>query len=136
LADAAVQLPIFDGGRLRGNLGAKDADYDLAVEQYNQTVLDAVREVVDRLASLRSVDTQNTEARAGLSASEEAYGVAVARYRAGLGNYLQVLAAETQVLDQKNLKADLRFRGLDLSIDLIRALGGGFEEAPSPKQPS
>ena len=136
MADAAVQLPIFDGGRLRGNLGAKDADYDLAVEQYNQTVLDAVREVVDRLASLRSVDTQNAEARAGLSASEEAYGVAVARYRAGLGNYLQVLAAETQVLDQKNLKADLRFRELDLSIDLIRALGGGFEEASAPKQPS
>jgi NodT family efflux transporter outer membrane factor (OMF) lipoprotein len=136
MADAAVQLPIFDGGRLRGNLGAKDADYDLAVEQYNQTVLDAVREVVDRLASLRSVDTQNTEARPGLSAAEEAYSVAVARYRAGLGNYLQVLSAETQVLDQKNLKADLHFRELDLSIDLIRALGGGFEEVPSPRQPS
>jgi NodT family efflux transporter outer membrane factor (OMF) lipoprotein len=135
LADAAVQLPIFDGGRLRGNLGAKDADYDLAVEQYNQTVLDAVREVVDRLASLRSVDTQRSEARTGLSAAEEAYSVAVARYRAGLGNYLQVLAAETQVLDQKNLKADLRYRELDLSIDLVRALGGGFDDTPA-KQPS
>jgi outer membrane protein TolC len=98
-------------------------------------VLDAVREVVDRVASLRSVDAQTTEARAGLDAAEEAYGVAVARYRAGLGNYLQVLAAETQVLDQKNLRADLRYRELDLSIDLIRALGGGFEEAPA-KRPS
>jgi NodT family efflux transporter outer membrane factor (OMF) lipoprotein len=135
-ADAALLLPIFDGGRLRGNLGARDADYDLAVEQYNQTVLDAVREVVDRLASLRSVDTQSAEAVAGLGAAEEAYGVAVARYRAGLGNYLQVLAAETQVLDQKNIKADLRYRELDLSIDLIRALGGGFEEAASAKRPS
>jgi outer membrane protein TolC len=46
-----------------------------------------------------------------------------------------VLAAETQVLDQKNLRADLRYRELDLSIDLIRALGGGFEEAPV-KRPS
>jgi len=99
-------------------------------------VLDAVREVVDRLASLRSVDTQSAEAVAGLGAAEEAYGVAVARYRAGLGNYLQVLAAETQVLDQKNIKADLRYRELDLSIDLIRALGGGFEEAASAKRPS
>jgi NodT family efflux transporter outer membrane factor (OMF) lipoprotein len=137
LADAAIQLPIFDGGRLRGNLGARDADYDLAIEQYNQTVLDAVREVVDRLASLRSVDTQSTEALAGLSAAEEAYSVAVARYRAGLGNFLQVLAAETQVLDQRNIKADLRYRELDLSIDLIRALGGGFEgPASAAKQPS
>jgi NodT family efflux transporter outer membrane factor (OMF) lipoprotein len=133
---AALLLPIFDGGRLRGNLRARDADYDLAVEQYNQTVLDAVREVVDRLASLRSVDTQSTEMIAGLSAAEEAYGVAVARYRAGLGNYLQVLAAETQVLDQKNIKADLRYRELDLSIDLIRALGGGFGESAPAKRPS
>ena len=135
-ADAALLLPIFDGGRLRGNLGARDADYDIAVEQYNQTVLDAVREVVDRVASLRSVDTQNAEARAGLSAAEEAYDVAVARYRAGLGNYLQVLSAETQVLDQKNLGADLRYRELDVSIDLIRALGGGFEQTPPAKRPS
>ena len=135
-AGAALLLPIFDGGRLRGNLGVKDADYDLAVEQYNQTVLDAVREVVDRLTSLRSVDTQSGEAGQGLSAAEEAYSVAVARYRAGLGNYLQVLAAETQVLDQKNLRADLRFRELDLSIDLIRALGGGFEEATPAKRAS
>jgi len=135
-ANAALLLPIFDGGRLRGNLGTRDADYDLAVEQYNQTVLDAVREVVDRLASLRSVDAQSADALAGLSASEEAYSVAVARYRAGLGNYLQVLAAETQVLDQKNIKADLRYRELDLSIDLIRALGGGFEAAAAARQPS
>jgi NodT family efflux transporter outer membrane factor (OMF) lipoprotein len=135
-ADAAVQLPIFDGGRLRGNLGAKDADYDLAVEQYNQTVLDAVREVVDRMASLRSVDAQRAEARTGLAAAEEAYTIAIARYRAGLGNYLQVLAAETQVLEQRNLQADLRYRELDLSIDLIRALGGGFEETLPTKRPS
>ena len=128
---AAVQLPLFDGGRLRGNLGAKDADYDLAVEQYNQTLLDAMREVVGRLASLRSVDTQSNEAKAGLGAAEEAYGIAVARYRAGLGNYLQVLSAETQVLEQRYLRADLRYRELDLSIDLIRALGGGFEAPPA-----
>ena len=86
--------------------------------------------------SLLTVDTQSGEAGLGLSAAEEAYSVAVARYRAGLGNYLQVLAAETQVLDQKNLRADLRFRELDLSIDLIRALGGGFEEATPAKRAS
>ena len=55
----------------------------------------------------------------------------MARYRAGLGNYLQVLSAETQVLEQRYLRADLRYRELDLSIDLIRALGGGFEAPPA-----
>jgi len=128
---AALRLPIFDGGRLRGNLAAKDADYDLAVEQYNQMLADALREVVDQLASMRSVDSQRGEVEAALASAEEAYGLAVARYRAGLGNYLPVLAAETQVLEQRSLLADLRARELDLSINLIRALGGGYEEASS-----
>src|SRR5258707_9910552 len=128
---AALRLPIFDGGRLRGNLAAKDADFDSAVAQYNQMLADALREVVDQLASVRSADSQRGEVEAALASAEEAYGLAVARYRAGLGNYLQVLAVETQVLEQRSLLADLRARELDLSIDLIRALGGGYEEASS-----
>jgi NodT family efflux transporter outer membrane factor (OMF) lipoprotein len=134
-AGAALRLPLFDGGRLRGNLAAKDADYDFAVEQYNQTLVDALREVVDQLASLRSVDAQKKEADAALASAEEAYRLAVARYRAGLGGLLQVLAAETQVLEQRALSADLRARELDRAIDLIRALGGGFEEAPPARRP-
>ncbi len=140
---AALRLPIFDGGRLRGNLAAKDADYDSAVAQYNRTLADALREVVDQLASMRSLDAQRGEAETALASAEEAYDLAVARYRAGLGNYLQVLAVETRVIEQRSLLADLRARELDLSIDLIRALGGGYEEAssttllkPNPGNPS
>jgi NodT family efflux transporter outer membrane factor (OMF) lipoprotein len=124
----ALRLPLFDGGRLRGNLAAKDADYDLAVEQYNQTLVDAMREVVDQLASLRSVDTQRAELERGLAAARDAYTLASARYRAGVASYLQVLAAETPLLEQQNLRASLRARELELSINLIRALGGGFED--------
>ncbi len=124
----ALRLPLFDGGRLRGNLAAKDADYDLAVEQYNQTLVDALREVVDQLASLRSVDAQRAELERGLAAARDAYALASARYRAGIAGYLQVLAAETPLLEQQNLRANLRARELELSINLIRALGGGFED--------
>ena len=124
----ALRLPLFDGGRLRGNLAAKDADYDLAVEQYNQTLVDAMREVVDQLASLRSVDTQRAELERGLAAARDAYTLASVRYRAGIASYLQVLAAETPLLEQQNLRAGLRARELELSINLIRALGGGFED--------
>jgi NodT family efflux transporter outer membrane factor (OMF) lipoprotein len=127
-AGAALRLPLFDGGRLRGNLAARDADYDLAVEQYNQTLVDAVREVVDQLASLRSIGAQRGEAREALASAEEAYQLALARYRAGLGGLLQVLVAETTVLEQRSLDAELRARELDRGIDLVRALGGGFEE--------
>lgn len=125
----ALRLPLFDGGRLRGNLAAKHADYDLALEQYNQTLIEALREVVDQLASLRSVAAQRTELEHALAAARDAYALATERYRAGLASYLQVLAAETPLLEQQNLRANLRARELELSINLMRALGGGFDEA-------
>ena len=49
--------------------------------------------------------------------------------REGVGNYLEVLSAETQLLQQQSLEADLKTRGLTLSINLVRALGGGFDPA-------
>lgn len=125
----ALRLPLFDGGRLRANLAAKDADYDLALEQYNQTLVEAMREVVDQLASLRSVDAQRIELDAALAIAERGHQLALERQRAGIGSYLQVLAAEAPLLEQKILQANLRAHELELSINLIRALGGGFEDA-------
>jgi NodT family efflux transporter outer membrane factor (OMF) lipoprotein len=121
----AVSLPLFDGGRRRGNLAARDSEYDIAVEQYNQAVADGLREVVDQLASFRSVDEQRAQQREGLATAQDAYDLATLRYREGVGNYLQVLTTETQLLSQRSLEADLRARALDLSINLARALGGG-----------
>jgi NodT family efflux transporter outer membrane factor (OMF) lipoprotein len=121
----AISLPLFDGGRRRGNLAARDSEYDIAVEQYNQAVADGLREVVDQLASFRSVDEQRLQQREGLATAQDAYDLATLRYREGVGNYLQVLTTETQLLSQRSLEADLRARSLDLSINLARALGGG-----------
>jgi outer membrane protein TolC len=129
---AAVRLPLFDGGRLRGNLAGKDADYDLAVEQYNQTLVDALREVVEQLGALRSVQAQRSEVEMALGSAEEAYQIAVARYRARVGSYLQVLAAEQPVLEQRIARVDLHARELDVSVNLVRALGGGMEAGQTP----
>lgn len=123
----ALRLPIFDGGRLRANLAGKDADYDIAVEQYNQGLAEALREVADQLASMRSIDRQRAQAADGVRVAQDGYDLALLRYREGLGNYLQVLLAETQVLVQKNLQATLAARELDASVSLTRALGGGYE---------
>ena len=54
---------------------------------------------------------------------------ALLRFREGIGTYLEVLSAESQLLAQESLDVDLRARKLDLSIGLVRALGGGFEPA-------
>jgi len=125
-AGPAVRLPLFDGGRLRGNLAGRNADFDLAVEQYNQTIVDALRDVVDQLTLLRSIEARRRESGAALGHAEESYALALERYRGGLSSQLQVLAAESQVLAQRSLAAELRSRALDASVGLIRSLGGGY----------
>jgi NodT family efflux transporter outer membrane factor (OMF) lipoprotein len=122
----AIRLPIFDSGRLRANLRGKSADYDAAVESYNSTVIDAVREAADQAASAKSIDLQQTQQREAQSAAEAAYDIARQRYRAGLGTYLNVLTSESAVLAQRRLAVDLAARRLDTQVSLIRALGGGY----------
>jgi NodT family efflux transporter outer membrane factor (OMF) lipoprotein len=127
----ALSLPLFDAGQRRANLAAADAQYDAAVEQYNQSLSDALRDVVDQLTSFRSLAQQRSEQELALAASRDAYDLALLRYREGVGNYLQVLSAEAPLLVQESLEADLRARALDLSVNLVRALGGGFEQPTS-----
>lgn len=128
----ALRLPIFDAGRLRANLRGKTADLDGAVESYNAAVIDAVRDVADQVASAQSITRQQTEQRAAQEAAEGAYDIAVQRYKAGLGNYLHVLTAESSVLNQRRLAVDLAARALDTQVGLARALGGGYTAAPAP----
>jgi outer membrane protein TolC len=61
-----------------------------------------------------------------LQSAEQAYDLAVQRYRAGLGNYLTVLTAENTVLTQRRVDADLRTRTLDSQVLLAQSLGGGY----------
>ena len=122
----ALRLPIFDAGRLRANLRGKTADLDAAVESYNAAVIDAVRDVADQVASSQAIGRQQAEQRSAQEAAEGAYEIAVQRYQAGLGNYLNVLTAESSVLTQRRLAVDLAARALDTQVALMRALGGGY----------
>jgi NodT family efflux transporter outer membrane factor (OMF) lipoprotein len=128
-AGPALSLPIFEGGRLRANLAGRDADYDSAVEQYNQTVVDAVKDVADQVVSLQSVNAQLADQELARVKTEQAYDVAVVRYKAGLTTYLTVLNAQTSVLQQERADAELKSRILDLNVALMRALGGGYRAA-------
>ena len=125
----ALRLPIFDAGRLRANLRGKTADLDAAIESYNAAVVEAVRDVADQVTSMQAIGCQQTEQRAAQTAAEDAYDIAVQRYKAGLGNYLNVLTVETNVLIQRRGAVDLAARALDTQVALIRALGGAYASA-------
>lgn len=128
----AITLPIFEGGQLNANLKGRQADIDLAIASYNQTVIDAVHEVSDALESIRALSATSQEQTQARLAIEQAYDLALRRYRGGLGNYLTVLSAQSAVLAQNRLDADLKARSYTLDVALAKALGGGV---PLPDLP-
>jgi outer membrane protein TolC len=123
----ALRLPLFDGGRLPANLGGKAAELDLAIESYNATVIDAVREVAEQLVSSQAIARQQTEQRSAQDAAERAFDIAQQRQLAGLTSKVNVLAAQTAVLNQQRQAIDLNARATDNRISLLRALGGGYQ---------
>jgi NodT family efflux transporter outer membrane factor (OMF) lipoprotein len=120
----AIRLPLFESGRLRANLRGKTAELDAAIESYNAQVLEAVHEVADRITSAQAVGRQQVEQGAAQASAETAYAIALQRYEAGLGNYLNVLSAEAPVLAQRRQGIDLAARALDTQVQILHALGG------------
>lgn len=133
LGGPALSLPIFDGPRLREQLAGSDADYDLAVAQYDQTLVSAVREVADALQSARTLDKQIASVAQARDAAHKAWSLADSRYRAGLGTQLDVLAAQRPLLQLDQLSTALQVQRRISAVDLAVALGGGTSStSPTP----
>lgn len=123
---AAISLPIFDGGRLQGRYRGSRADYDVAVATYDRTLVAALRDVADIVASRAANERQLAARREALTAAAEASKLAELRYRAGLSTQIVQLTAEDSMVALSRSVADLEARELTLDIALIRALGGGY----------
>ncbi len=122
----ALRLPIFDGGRLKAQQRGRQAELDSAVASYRGVVLGAARQALDALASLQSLQVQLRSQVVAVGASERGVQIARERRRAGVGNELQALVAETPLLAQRRSLTELHARVLDSQVALIQALGGGW----------
>jgi NodT family efflux transporter outer membrane factor (OMF) lipoprotein len=122
-----LSLPLFDGGRLRGDYRTSEAQLDLAITTYDDTVLHAVQQVADQLTSLDALARERADQQRTLEATEAAYGLAEERYRAGLASYLSVLNAETQVLLARQTMVDIGAAQIDARVTLLLAVGGSFD---------
>ncbi|WP_079729219.1 efflux transporter outer membrane subunit [Novosphingobium mathurense] len=131
----ALSLPIFQGGRLKGQFTQARGGYDAAVANYNDTVVGALRDVADTLASRNAAAQQEKDAFQAREQSAAAYDIALKRYRGGLSNYLEALTTETAALQARTSAIDAHFRTLALEVALKRALGGGFDDNSSEKAP-
>ena len=124
----ALRLPLFEGGRLQAQLGGREADRDGAVALYQQTVLDAVREAADAIRSQQGAAEQAAEQARALQGAQQAHALAQQRMQAGLGNRLAELSAQAAWLAQQRNAIDAQARQLDVQVQLVRALGGGWAE--------
>ncbi|HBO81793.1 MAG TPA: MarR family transcriptional regulator, partial [Cupriavidus sp.] len=122
-AGPAIHLPIFDGGALRAQLKGRYADFDFAVANYNDTLIQALTDVATQLSDIRSVNAQIINAVRADEAAQRALKLAMAQYRAGLTTQLTVLNAQTTALASSQTVTTLRMQRRDRQIALDAALG-------------
>ncbi|CAH2907001.1 MAG: Tetrapartite efflux system, outer membrane factor lipoprotein FusA-like =_ FusA of FusABCDE system [uncultured Paraburkholderia sp.] len=127
-AGPALSLPIFDGGRLRSQLGAASAGYDEAVEHYNQTIVGALKDISDQGIRIRSLGTQAEDARRSEAAARKNYEPSREGYRRGLTDYVNVLIAQNQLLRAQEGVAKVQAERLGAHASLVTALGGGLDD--------
>jgi NodT family efflux transporter outer membrane factor (OMF) lipoprotein len=123
----ALALTIFDGGARRAQVAQARAAYDAQVAGYRLTVLTALREVEDFLVLLRVLgEEQITQGRA-LAAARESLRLTQNQYEAGLIDYLSVVQVEATALSTERAAISLMADRLVASVQLIAALGGGWQ---------
>ena len=130
----AISLPIFDGGRRRGNLSVKTAEYDIAVEKYNATLINALQEVSSQLVIFQSNAKQISEVEIGLALLKKSCALAEKSYQAGLENYQKVIDAKVNLLAQRELEAYLQGERLGVYAELMQSLGGGIFDEESNRR--
>lgn len=127
-ATAAVSLPIFDGGRLQGQLVSARGSYDLAIADYNRAVIDALQDLADTVQGREFARARELSSRQAYEEAEKSADLAMIRYRSGLSTYLDALDARDRALTAQTAAIDARYQTLAMDVALRRALGGGYQE--------
>ncbi|MDQ0738685.1 efflux transporter outer membrane subunit [Pseudomonas sp. W4I3] len=125
-AGPAITLPIFDGGRLRAQLGQASAGYDTAVAHYNQTLVNALKGISDQLIRRESMEKQASFAAQSVASAQKTSDIATIAYQRGLTDYLNVLNAQTQLFRQQQVEQQVQAARLSAHAELVTALGGGL----------
>jgi NodT family efflux transporter outer membrane factor (OMF) lipoprotein len=124
----AVSLPIFDAGVLRAQLRGRYATLDEAIAIYNSTLNQALGDVAQQLASIRSIDDQLRVEQQALDSARQAFVLSKKQYRIGLTTQLVVLNIKIRYLIEQQNRLNLIKTRRNLQVALIKALGGGFRE--------
>lgn len=129
-----LTLPIFDSGRLKARLESARSQRNELIADYNQSVVNAVREVAQAGVSLQGVQKQIEEQTATTNASKAVLRSVQARFKQGLADHASMLSAELTVDKQEDASLQLKDQQLLGNVALIKALGGGYQADAAPAQ--
>ncbi len=126
---------LFDGGLRRAQTAQARAAYEASEANYRQTVLTAFQDVEDNLAALRVLEQEAQVQADAVELARQSQRVATNQYQAGITSYLNVVTTQTVALDSERTAASLLGQRLNASVQLIRALGGGWSATAQPDSP-
>jgi multidrug efflux system outer membrane protein len=125
---AGLLQPLFQGGRIRRNLEAAQARFEIALAEYRRAALNSYREVADALVTIQKLAQVRAEREIAVAALLDAADLSRARYDSGLASYIEILTADEQLFEEQLLLAQIRGAELRARAELYRALGGGWQE--------
>ncbi|HWA93072.1 MAG TPA: TolC family protein, partial [Terracidiphilus sp.] len=124
---------LFDGGRRHAYTDAARHNFEAQSANYKATVLAAFNEVEDRLSDLRIMEQESAAEQKAVDAAQHSLDLSNQRYKGGVTSYLEVLTAESALLQNQRTATDLETRRFVASVGLVRALGGGWDVTQLPK---
>jgi len=131
LGASAVET-LFNGGARRAATEQARANYDAAVAAYRQTVLTAFQNVEDNLSALRVLDAEAAQQAVAVSSAEHSLALSNYRYQGGITTYLEVITAQAAALVNERTAVDILTRRMTASVNLVKALGGGWRDSDLP----
>lgn len=122
----SLAAPIFQGGRIEGGVEQATARQKELVENYRKTVLVSFREVEDALTAQKTAERREELLAQAVAQSRKAYNYARQQYDAGIIDFQSLLETQNTLLSSEDSHAQARNERLQASIDLFKALGGGW----------
>ncbi len=122
-------LSVFDGGLRRAQVAQARAQFDASAAYYRSTVVSAFQQVEDSLATLNHYHDASVDEKAAVDAAQRTLDFSMALYKQGATDYLTVVTSQTALLQNQLQALTLETLQLTASVDLIRALGGGWEDS-------
>lgn len=132
----SISETVWEGGLRRATINQYIATYNADLASYRQTVLNAFQQVEDYLAAVRILSGQIEQQRQVVASAQQALNLEIGRYETGIDPYVDVVTLQTTVLTDQQLLLNLQIEQMTNAVELIAALGGGWDNSqmPTPAQ--